>query len=181
MERLTKKWDLRFLKRAHDIAQWSKDPSTKCGAVFVNPDTRWEISAGYNGFPRGHDDDAGKYADRVYKLRNIVHAEINAIRNVDGICDKNLFQGSCLYVWPFLTCCDCAESVIEAGVKRVVSPVCSVEKLERWAESFRKAITMYQRAGVSVVQYDGLHEDHEGHFLHDFEMYMEHITSETVC
>ena len=40
-------WNLRFMQLADHIAQWSKDRSTKVGAVIVmdkNP-----ISMGYNG------------------------------------------------------------------------------------------------------------------------------------
>jgi deoxycytidylate deaminase len=30
------KWDLRFLKIAQETSEWSKDPSTKVGAVITN-------------------------------------------------------------------------------------------------------------------------------------------------
>ena len=30
------KWDYRFIKLAKEIASWSKDPSTKVGAIAVN-------------------------------------------------------------------------------------------------------------------------------------------------
>ena len=31
----TEKWDKRFLEIAHQVATWSKDPSTKVGAIIV--------------------------------------------------------------------------------------------------------------------------------------------------
>jgi hypothetical protein len=34
------KWDKRFLLLARHVAGWSKDPSTQCGAVIVQPATR---------------------------------------------------------------------------------------------------------------------------------------------
>ncbi len=46
------KWDKRFLKLAREISTWSKDPSSKIGAVIVN-DERRILATGYNGFPRG--------------------------------------------------------------------------------------------------------------------------------
>ena len=50
------KWNKRFMELAFLIASWSKDPSTKTGAVVVGPDR--EIRAtGYNGLVRGVDDD----------------------------------------------------------------------------------------------------------------------------
>lgn len=46
------KWDARFLDLAVFIGDWSKDPSTKVGAVLVRPD-RTIAGLGFNGFPRG--------------------------------------------------------------------------------------------------------------------------------
>ena len=42
--------DLRFLRLAREVSTWSKDPSTKVGAVIVG-DNGQVISQGYNGFP----------------------------------------------------------------------------------------------------------------------------------
>ena len=45
------KWDVRFLRLAHEVAKWSKDPSTKVGCILVKD--KKVISMGYNGFPAG--------------------------------------------------------------------------------------------------------------------------------
>jgi len=50
------KWTKRFLDMAAVVAEWSKDPSTKVGAVAVDPDSRAVLSTGYNGLPRGVED-----------------------------------------------------------------------------------------------------------------------------
>ena len=50
------KWDVRFIELAKHISLWSKDPSTKVGCVVVGED-REIRSTGFNGFPRGIDDD----------------------------------------------------------------------------------------------------------------------------
>ena len=34
------KWDRRFMDMATLVSMWSKDPSTKCGAVIVDPMNR---------------------------------------------------------------------------------------------------------------------------------------------
>ena len=60
------KWDRRFLELANFVASWSKDPSTKVGAVIVRAD-RTVASMGFNGFPRGVLDHEGRYADRATK------------------------------------------------------------------------------------------------------------------
>ena len=54
----------RYLALAHHIAAWSRDPSTKVGAVLVRPD-HTIASIGYNGFPRGVNDDPARLADRA--------------------------------------------------------------------------------------------------------------------
>ena len=51
----TAKWDTRFLRLAFEVASWSKDHSTKVGAVIIGPD-KDPRSFGYNGLPRGVND-----------------------------------------------------------------------------------------------------------------------------
>ena len=50
-------WDARFLELATNVSSWSKDRSTGTGAIIVD-DHKDIVSIGYNGFPRGCDDDA---------------------------------------------------------------------------------------------------------------------------
>lgn len=74
------KWKLRFMEMAALVSVWSKDPSTKVGAVIVSKDRR-SISTGYNGFPPGMDDGERWYKDRDHKYPRVIHAEVNAILN----------------------------------------------------------------------------------------------------
>ena len=60
---MSDKWDLRFLELARHISDWSKDPSTKVGCVVVGPD-REIRSTGFNGFPRGIEDDDNRLQNR---------------------------------------------------------------------------------------------------------------------
>ena len=110
------KWDQRFLELAVTVSTWSKDPSTQLGAVIVRPD-RTIASIGYNGFPRGVDDDEARYADREFKYEAIVHGEMNAI-----LAAREPLHGYTLYVWPLPPCSRCAAMIIQTGIKRVVSP-----------------------------------------------------------
>ena len=91
------KWDYRFIKLAKEIASWSKDPSTKVGAIAVN-DKRI-IATGYNGFPKGIEDSNNRLSDRDTKLAFMVHAEKNLIYNATshGVCLKKFYS---LYLWP---------------------------------------------------------------------------------
>ncbi len=45
------KWIRRYFKIAEQVSSWSKDPSSKIGAIIVG-DKGQIISQGYNGFPR---------------------------------------------------------------------------------------------------------------------------------
>ena len=71
------KWHLRFLKLAEEVADWSKDPSTKVACILVKD--RRIISTGFNGFPRGISDDLETLLDRDKKYEITVHAEVNAV------------------------------------------------------------------------------------------------------
>lgn len=66
------KWDSRFLDLAKLVSSWSKDTSTKVGAVISRPDNTI-VSLGYNGFPKGMPDDKNLYDLREEKYERIIH------------------------------------------------------------------------------------------------------------
>ena len=68
-----------FCQHATLLARRSKDPSTQVGCVIVDPHERRAVSEGYNGFPRGCNDDPEIYQDRDVKYLRTIHAEVNAI------------------------------------------------------------------------------------------------------
>jgi len=134
-------WDQRMLGLASHVASWSKDPSTKVGAVIARPD-RTVASIGFNGFPRGVDDAPERYADRPTKYKLVCHAEANAI-----VSAREPLHGCSIYVAPFPPCAECAKLIIQAGIKRVVAPIADVE---RWRESFETSSLMFAEAGVEI-------------------------------
>ena len=77
-------WDKRFLKLAKHISEWSKDPSTKVGCVVVGPDRELR-STGFNGLPRGIEDNEERLNNREIKYPLICHAEENAIMHAARI------------------------------------------------------------------------------------------------
>lgn len=145
---MNEKWDKRFLDLAAEVAKWSKDPSTKVGAVLVDSN-RIVVGLGYNGFARGVEDAEDRLNTREIKYKMVVHAEVNAILQAG---DKA--RGATLYVTPpFLLpniCHDCCKFAIQAGVKEVVSfnPPEENERLDRWKESLDLARTMCTEAGM---------------------------------
>ena len=135
-------WNRRFLSLAEHIATWSKDPSTKVGAVIVDADRRI-ISTGYNGFPRDVEDLDERLNNRDVKYEMIVHGEINAI----VFANQNL-QGTTLYTWPFMPCSRCAGIVIQSGIRTVVAPY---NDNPRWQASFELTEQMFREAGVRLI------------------------------
>jgi len=138
-------WDTDLL----DLAQWwasrrSKDPSTKVGAVVVN-DHHEILSIGYNGFPRGFPDDPDLYYDRDFKLRHIAHAERNALDLAKGDV-----TGATIYVSPLPMCAECAKTVVQRRLKRVVVRGDLLHH-ERWRESWADAKGILHHGGVEVV------------------------------
>ncbi len=135
------KWDKRFLDLAEHVAQWSKDPRTKVGSVIVDEKKR-VVSLGYNGFPRGVSDYAGRYENREVKHLFVAHAERNALDNAPLMVD-----GCTLYV-SLLPCNECAKSIIQKGISRVVS-----YEPDRDGDGFNWETTrsMFEEAGVSLT------------------------------
>ena len=143
------KWDIRFVNLAMHIANWSKDPSTKVGCVVVGED-REIRSTGFNGFPRGIEDDEERLLDREKKYPLICHAEENAIMHAARIGIS--LKGSTAYVtWP--PCSRCARSLIQSGIKEIIYPTPG-EIPERWQEDFDISNAMISEAGVIVRTID---------------------------
>ncbi len=142
------KWDARFCELAQYVAEWSKDPNAKVGAVLFAK-RGGDISIGYNGFPMGVEDSAERLEDKETKLELIVHAEQNAL-----IAAGSRSTGSTLYVWGKPICARCAGSIIQAGVKRVVAlNPDSVETESKWHKTGKVAHQIFQEAGVEVDFY----------------------------
>lgn len=139
-------WGSYFLNIAEAVAQKSKDPSTKVGAVIVRPD-KTIASVGYNGFPRGFNDDPKLYSDREYKYAHTIHAEMNAI-----LFAREPLDGYVLYTYPFMPCSNCALHVAQAGITTVVAPKADPEREERWKESFDKTRKIFRELGVGLVE-----------------------------
>ncbi len=145
---MSEKWDTRFLELAEQVASWSKDPSTKCGAVIVRPD-KAVVSVGFNGFPMGCDDGAHLYEDREMKLSRVVHAELNAILHA-----REALHGYTIYTHPSgwgPSCDRCSAYIIQSGIKRVVHKRDTSKFASRWKEPAERGLQMYAEAGVEVV------------------------------
>ena len=135
-------WDVRFLELASHVSTWSKDPSTKVGAVIAN-DQHQVLSLGYNGFPRGVLDKKSRYEDREIKLKFVAHAERNALDN--AFVDV---RGATLYT-TLCPCNECAKSIVQKGIRRVVSYAPPYELVEKFNISTTRIL--FKEAEVELV------------------------------
>lgn len=142
---LSPEWRWRFLGLAAFVAGWSKDQSTKCGAVLVRPD-KTIASAGFNGFPQALHDHTHLLGDRKDKLDRIIHAEMNALLFL-----REPGAGLWLFVHPMLPCHRCAVHAIQAGISCVVAPT---DSHERWSESMDLTKRLFSEAGVQTILED---------------------------
>jgi len=142
------KWHERFIKLAHEVATWSKDPSTKVGCILVKD--KKVISTGYNGFPKGISDSFDRLMDREQKYEITVHAEINAVTTaaLHGVST----EGASAYI-TWNPCSRCAAVLINAGIDSVyVSTANDIPT--RWLENFILASKMLAEAGVEYHTID---------------------------
>lgn len=133
-------WDERFIKLTDVIGEWSKDPSTRVGAVIVDKNRRI-ISAGYNGYPRGIDD---TIVNRDQKILKTIHAEANAI-----MFARQHLDGCTIYI-NFPPCSSCAASIVQSGITRVVFKEPQADFMLRWGDSFEASLEMFHQSQMQL-------------------------------
>jgi dCMP deaminase len=139
-------WDSYFMNLAVMVSSRSKDRSTKVGAVIVRD--RVIISTGYNGFPRGINDDIEERNDRPLKYLFTCHAEENAVTNAARI--GAMVAGSDMYV-TLHPCTGCTKILIQSQIKRVFILVSSYD---RWNDDFKISRELLSEAGIEVIKSD---------------------------
>lgn len=139
-------WDECFMRMAHVIAERSKDPSTQAGSVIVDQNNI-VVGMGYNGFPRGIDNDKlpwereGSFLETKYAY--VCHAEENAIFN-----SNNPIHGCKLYCTLF-PCNECAKAIIQNGVIEIIFESDKYHDTDMCVASRR----LFDAAGIKYRQY----------------------------
>lgn len=139
----------KFVPAVLAIAGMSKDRSTKVGAIALGPGMEIR-SAGFNGFPRGVNDDVDGRHTRPIKYRFTSHAEENLVAQAarSGVS----LDGCTVLVSALYPCTTCTRMLIQAGVKQVLSVALDQEKANNgtWAEEWAISQQMFGEAGVDV-------------------------------
>ena len=139
----TFEWNKRYMKLSKEVSTWSKDPSSKIGAVAIGNKGQ-VLAQGYNGFPRGIGDDGDRLEDRDKKYSYMVHAEMNCIYNAtyNGVS----LDGAELYVYGLPVCSECAKGIIQVGIKSVYMEEINIpDRGEKASTLSRK---LFNEAGV---------------------------------
>jgi len=165
-------WDEFFMGVAKLASQRSKDPDTQCGACIINPKTNRIVSVGYNGLPRGLDDNGISIMDSINsnceaeifmtkqsgnnlrydywgkpnKYEFSVHAEENAILN----CSEDM-TGCILYLYcdkGYYPCSRCARDIVQKGISEVVMAFAIKENTPTYNWEFTKH--MFRKASVQI-------------------------------
>ena len=143
-------WDEYFMAIAEVVKLRSKDPNTKVGACIVKDNKI--LSTGYNGFPRGCDDnkypwDKGNKNEVDNKYFYVVHAELNAILN-----STQSVKDSTIYVTLY-PCNECAKAIIQSGIKKVIYKNIDLSTEEKKCK-IQHTGQMFTDAGVEVYMYE---------------------------
>lgn len=141
----------KYFQLAEHMAQtFSKDPSTKVGALFLAPESLQILTMGYNGFPRNVDESKPERWERPVKYFFASHAESNCIANA---CRHGTPLEGCIAVVTMFPCSTCAKIMIQAGIKTLVTKTpdftCS-----RWGEEFKYSYEMLIESGTRIMYVD---------------------------
>lgn len=129
------------MKQARFIAEtFSKDPSTKVGAVMVDSQDFTMLTHGYNGMPRGIDESRQERQERPLKYAYYEHAERNAIYNLA----RQVLKGS-IAISTTKPSISCARALISVGVTEFYFP----HPAER-DEELQIALQLFSEARVLV-------------------------------
>jgi dCMP deaminase len=139
-------WDKRFIELANLVSSWSKDKTTKVGAIIIDDDNHDIVSVGYNGFPRDSDDSKEDRYQPPQKYFYTEHAERNALYNAarNGKSTNNKI----MYV-QFFPCVDCARGIIQSGIKKLITPEPDFNNV-KWGESVKIAKELLDECGVEI-------------------------------
>jgi dCMP deaminase len=139
--------DLRFMKLAHHVSEWSEERGRHVGAVIIGPNNEIR-STGYNRIPIGvrTDIELRHLTENGEKYIWSSHAEQNAIFEAakHGVCTVN-----CTMYIPWFPCSECAKAIIGSGIKAIVAYEPDFNDF-RWGKLFVISLTMLNEAGVEI-------------------------------
>lgn len=139
-----------LLKIAYGKAQESTNPSTQNGAVLVDDKGNVVLSA-VNSFPDGVAETQERQT-KPLRYKFSVHSERNVLYRAARLGIKT--EGLTM-VCPWAACSDCAQAIIQTGIKRLVVHKQALDRSDKWQENIELAFKMLREAGVEIIVFDG--------------------------
>lgn len=148
-------WDEYFITIAYAVSMKSKDPSTKVGCVVIGDDNEI-LSTGYNGFPRGVDDNKIDRYKGIDKYKWIACAERNAIYNAARNGTK--LEGSTVYT-NLLPCAECSKAMVQTGIKELIYHKNFTDTYKKYSidseVTFTISEAILKEGGIKVIEFTG--------------------------
>ncbi|SDE39736.1 deoxycytidylate deaminase [Riemerella columbipharyngis] len=130
------KFDIAYLKMAHEWAKLSYCKRKQVGALIVKE--RTIISDGYNGTPSGFENNCEDDSDKTKWY--VLHAEANAILKLARSTQSA--EGATLYL-TLSPCKECSKLIYQSGIKRLVY-------INQYSDD--EGLKFLKNAGVEVLQ-----------------------------
>lgn len=140
---------LKFVPVAQAIAQMSKNPKRKIGALILSKDLVI-ISSGYNWLPRKVHEFSWRL-EQPEKQYFMCHAEQNAIAQAARTGAAT--DGCYMIVTGLMPCSTCARLMVQAGIKMVAYPA-STEQDAKWGIDFMRSSLLLEEGGVEVLTFE---------------------------
>jgi dCMP deaminase len=151
-------WEEWFFRKVYITALKSKSLTTKIGAVLVDWEEKDDFSFGYNGLPRGVNDEIpARMNDRTERSNYDCHAELSSILNCARRGQKT--KGSYMFT-NAMPCNLCAVAIIQAGIKKVVfhkqwnEITKKTESWKKWIDKARYSHQMFQEAHIEIEEFN---------------------------
>ena len=140
-----------LLKTAYLEAQKGTNISTQNSALLIDGQGNIVLSA-TNSFPNNVKEIKERQEDKSTRYKYSVHAERNVLYLAakEGIKTEGMTM-----VCPWATCTDCAQAIIQAGIKKLVTHKQALDRSGHWKEDIEFAFNMLKEAGVEIVVFDG--------------------------
>lgn len=121
-------WNDYFMKLALTAAERSPDPSRQVGAILTDESNR-VLATGYNGLPRGMDEDLIDWSDRPLVRQTVIHAEANCLAYS---CSMPKGSHLRLYSTTF-PCHECCKLIVSHQIQHLfyLQPYPSFEEVSR--------------------------------------------------
>lgn len=110
------------------------------------------ILSAINSFPNRIAETEERQKDKETRYKLSVHAERNLIYSAARLGIKT---NGLIMVCPWATCTECAQSIIQSGIKTLITHKQALDRSGHWQEDINFAFDILKEAGVEIIIFDG--------------------------